>query len=122
MDSAYEIRTGYSIVPRARQSDPHTSHEAAQQNLSAAAHHVAVLLALKLFGASTAAEITARLSADVGGISVGFDSVEVTRRLSDLHKAGKIKRREVGTYKGRAIYHTRKGPSGRAMAVWYLAA
>ena len=110
-----EIREGFSIATpplRSHRSDPQTSLDAATANRTASSHATSVLLALRLYGAQTAAELATHLE---------FDRIEVQRRCSDLLKLGKIARRNVGTFDGKPIWHTRKGPTGALMCVYYLA-
>lgn len=106
------IQEGVSIVPRCRRKDVHTSHESAQAATKGAGRHATgILVCLLLEGPQTASELS-------GWINV--DSVEVTRRLSDLYRMGKIKRIQTGTYDGKPIYKTRLTPSGRPSCVWRL--
>jgi predicted ArsR family transcriptional regulator len=92
-----------TTIPKARATDPVTSHDAADEAQQIAAHHRAMVLqALKRHGAQTAAEI-----ADV----TPLDSVQATRRLSDLLSDGLV------TDTGQR----RPGPSGRLMRVLAIA-
>lgn len=110
------IRRGLSIAtpPRARNSDPHTSTSAAKSMAKGArAHQDAILHALATSGAQTAHELAIAL--------FPLDSVQITRRLSELNEDGKITRRQMAvTADGKPIYQTRLSPSGRPACVWHL--
>jgi predicted ArsR family transcriptional regulator len=107
------IQSGVSIVPRARHKDVHTSHESARSALKGAGRHASTILTCIVFdGPQTASQISGW---------TGIDSVEITRRLSDLHRLGKVKRIQTGTFDGKPIYKTRLTPSGRPACVWMLA-
>lgn len=107
------LQEGVSIVPRCRRKDVHTSHESAQAATKGAGRHASTILTCLVFeGPQTASQIAGW---------TGIDSVEVTRRLSDLYRMGKIKRIQTGTYDGKPIYKTRLTPSGRKACVWRLA-
>lgn len=106
------MTTDYNLGPLSHRDDPHTSRTAADSmQVHAGVHRTAILTALAFYGAKTAHEIAAM---------IGLDSVQVTRRLSELHDDGKVQRRETGTADGKPIYHTRKSPSGRPACVWYV--
>lgn len=109
----FEVRRGDSIVPRVHRLDPHTSHQAAASAVEIAGRHqVSILVCLKLYGAKTGHEIAEQL---------GLDYIQVAKRLTELHEAGKVDRRQTGMFQGKPIYHTRASPSGRPACVWYLA-
>lgn len=95
------IQTGSSIVPRARKSDPVTSHQAASQATFAGEHCRRILEALAV-APGTIYEL-----AD----AVGLDHVQVARRCADLERDGKAVPME----------HLRPGPTGRMCRVWRLA-
>jgi predicted ArsR family transcriptional regulator len=107
-----EIREGTSIVPGARRSDPHTSHNAAESmEQGASQHRAAILACLRLYKEQTIYEIGARL---------GLTHVQVARRTAELCEEGKIQRIVTGRYHGKDLFWTRKGPTGRPCAVWQI--
>ena len=100
--------------PLARSADPHTSAEAADSVVAdgtVARHERLILEALERLGPSggTATEISAEISCDHR--AEHLDSVQVTRRLSDLvFKRGKLRRHvKARRNDGKPIYSTRGG-------------
>jgi len=97
------------VVPLARTTDPHTSHEAAQEAVGLANNNRKLCLdALLTHGPMTGHEVAARLG-------VGFDKVH--KRLPELKEAGLLEWRYRTDDPTR--YVTRKSPSGRPCVVWY---
>ena len=68
--------------PRARQSDPSTSHAAAARSAKFAESHAARILLALQYGALNAEEI---------GSSAGLTVVQVDRRTIELQRQGKIR-------------------------------
>jgi predicted transcriptional regulator len=71
---------GYAF-PRARNSDPSTSHAAAAQLTTAADHYTAIHEALTLYGPAGKDRIAAL---------AGLDPVQVSRRLPEMRKLGLV--------------------------------
>ena len=96
----------------ARHTDPHTSHEAAR-SIQVTDLESVVLGALRALGPSTSHEVAEY---------TGLDLVTVSPRFKPLEKKGLVKRKLEGfdAEKGRYIYQTRIGKSGRASVVWHL--
>lgn len=91
------------FTPGARVNDPATSHQAAAQAKELAArHHRIILACLEAHGPAGKDRIAALTS---------LTGVAVCRRLSELHKAGRI------TTTGRTVTST----AGRAEREWRLA-
>lgn len=87
-------------APRARRTDPKTSHDAgAAAAAFAGSHQERILAALRAHGGMTAHEI---------GAKVGLTEVQVDRRMHELARAGKAART------GR----TRPTPAGGTAMVW----
>ena len=87
-------------VPRARTTDPQTSHAAARSMRSTAAeHHERILGALEADGDLTPEQIADRC---------GLDSVQVCRRMAELERLGLAW----------PTSETRKTRSGRMARVW----
>ena len=79
----YEYLGGdlHEIEPMARNTDPSTSHEAADAARDLALHHATLILAtLRTYGAASPTGIARRL---------GLDRAQVFRRMSDLEKQGR---------------------------------
>ena len=75
--------TIFDLPPLARRTDPATSHAAAAQAKELQArHHRLILAALEQHGPMGKDAIAARIQ--------GMDGVAVCRRLTELHRAGKI--------------------------------
>lgn len=69
--------------PRARSSDPITSHEAAERAKAFAGTHAErILAALEEMGSGIAPEI---------GLETGLSVVQVDRRVAELERAGKVR-------------------------------
>jgi predicted ArsR family transcriptional regulator len=89
--------------PLARNTDPSTSHEAAQLALNfQAQHHRNILDALRVHGP---------MGKDTIGARAGLTGVQVSRRLAELEKLKKV--RATGTLV--------RSNSGRAEREWALA-
>jgi predicted transcriptional regulator len=86
--------------PAARQSDPWTSHEAAERAQRTARAHKAIIYRLLLQNGPSTIDELAKYAP--------FDSVEVARRLPEMERAGSA----VTTGK------VRPGLSGRRMREW----
>lgn len=69
-------------APRARQSDPSTSHAAAARSVKFAESHASRILLALQYGALNAEEI---------GESAGLTVVQVDRRTIELQRQGKIR-------------------------------
>lgn len=92
------------ITPRARQSDPTTSHIAAASMAGIAVSHAdRILAALELSGPQTIYELADR---------TGLDHVGVARRMKDLERAQAAER---------VPNETRLSPNGRPCTVWRAA-
>lgn len=89
---------------RARRTDPHTSHEAAQRVTFAAAHYRAIK------GAFGQAEHYGDGTATIYQIAAasGLTHVQVARRLPEMQSAGLVE--PTGT--------TAPGPTGRQCRLW----
>lgn len=97
------MQLSLNLDPMARRRDPQTSHMAAAQAKELAArHHRIILKALELHGPAGKDRIASLTS---------LTGVAVCRRLSELHKAGKI------APTGRNVQST----AGRAEREWRLA-
>lgn len=95
------MQTDLFDPPRARGTDPATSHAAAAAVPEfAAGHYGRILLALQDHGPATVAELAARL---------GMGEQQVNKRLPELERAG-----AVSVLAG----VTRPGASGRRQRVW----
>jgi predicted ArsR family transcriptional regulator len=90
-------------APRARRSDPATSHDAAASvDVFSAEHYQRIIRALKSGGPGTIYEIAERC---------GMTHVQVARRLPEMQ--GRLVRIRASI--------TRRGPTGRACRVWDIA-
>lgn len=79
------------IEPRARNTDPATSHMAAKRAERFAASHAGqILMALRTEAASYG------LTADEIGVLIGLTVVQVDRRTIELQRKGFIRVRQVG--------------------------
>ena len=90
------------IQPRARATDPATSHAAAASmcGLPLAEQHGRILFALQFGGPGTVYDLAFRC--------IGMPAHAIGKRLSELEAAGRIE----------PTGETREGPSGRACRVW----
>lgn len=92
----------FPLAPRARGSDPETSHEAAKRVIDFAHGHYALILgSLKVSGPGTIYHLAER---------TGLTHVQVARRNAELHDAGWIEPTGVNE----------ASPSGRPCRVWRL--
>lgn len=91
--------------PRARRSDPATSHIAAARVREFASGHFSAILAALTAPGATIYELAAR---------TGIDHVAIARRMSELEKLGRV--RVQRDPQGREV--TRPGRSGRPCRVW----
>ena len=90
-------------VTHARPTDPDTSHEAAQQAEGPARRHKRIIVGvLRVWGPLASYEIADRCAA--------LDYWQVTRRISDLRRDGKVE--DSGA--------RRLTPNGRPAGVWRL--
>lgn len=87
--------------PRARRSDPATSHKAAESmRLHVGEQHSRILYALRHAGPRTCHELA--------DLVRGLDHVQIARRLPELEQQGRI----------RKTAETRPSPTGRPCTVW----
>jgi crotonobetainyl-CoA:carnitine CoA-transferase CaiB-like acyl-CoA transferase len=99
-------------LPRARNSDVHTSHTAAAQAVEVAnKFRAACLRVIVAYGPLTGHEVAARLG-------VGYDKVH--KRLPELRDAGLLGWKRVGGDDVKPVYLTRMGPNRRPCVVWHL--
>lgn len=93
-----------TAFPRARRSDPATSHVAAESMRPAIGEqHSRILHALKYGGGKTIHELPDFVR--------GLDAVQIARRMSELEARALVVRTN----------ETRPSPSGRPCTVWRLA-
>lgn len=90
-----------SVLPRARASDPLTSHVAAASALPLAKHHAALIIAALAKGPGTIYALAERS---------GLDHVAVARRMKELERQSLV----------RLTGETAPSPSGRPCGVWDL--
>lgn len=91
-----------SIMPRSRNTDPETSHQAADQVNFSAKHIMTILECLKTFGPMGKDGIAAHTS---------LDGSQVCRRLAEMQKVGLV----------RLTGHTVKSKANRAEREWEIA-
>ena len=85
----------YADTPRARSTDPETSHEAAEAIKASGAlatHQGIVLKAVRAFPGLTSAELA---------IHCGLERHEVARRLPELEVARQVRKGEPRAFRGR---------------------
>jgi hypothetical protein len=100
---SHQLAIEFDAPPRARKTDPATSHEAARRaELFATSHAERIVCALRMRGPSTAHELEPHTR---------LNYVQIDRRMHELVKAGRIKRTPL----------TRPTPTGGRALVWELA-
>jgi hypothetical protein len=100
---SHQLAIEFDAPPRARKTDPTTSHEAARRaELFATSHAERIVCALRMRGPSTAHELEPHTR---------LNYVQIDRRMHELVKAGRIKRTPL----------TRPTPTGGRAQVWELA-
>ena len=104
MQFAFDLDSGAVQLPRARSSDPITSHQAAASAKELAKEHHALILRMLRCGPGGADDIAARTCGKLSGH-------QVNKRLGELGKAGAIR------LTGKTVQST----SGRAQREWCLA-
>jgi hypothetical protein len=98
-----QLSIEFDAPPRARKTDPATSHEAARRaELFATSHAERIVCALRMRGPSTAHELEPHTR---------LNYVQIDRRMHELVKAGRIKKTLL----------TRPTPTGGRAQVWELA-